>query len=62
MSSPMLIYFVSLGIACVSSARFFLFYKQHLYKQRQAEIGKKSVGMNFCYLKIIFFIHVIFQK
>ena len=35
------------------------FYKQHFYKQRQADIGKKSskssntLRVNFCYLKII---------
>ena len=45
------------------------FYKQHLYKQLQAEIGKKIKQMlsntlrpNFRNLKIIFFIHVIIHK
>ena len=40
------------------------FYKQHVYKQRQAEIGKKSrqmlsntLRLNFCYLKIIHILH-----
>ena len=35
-------------------ARFF--YKQHFYKQRQAEIGKKP-RLNFCYTKIIYVHH-----
>ena len=41
-----------------------LFYKQHYYKQRQAEIGKKikqmlsnTLRLNFCYLKIIHILH-----
>ena len=47
------------------------FYKQHIYKKRQAEIGKKKITqmlsttmrLNFCYLKLfLFFIHVIIQK
>ena len=40
------------------------FYKQHFYKQRQAEIGKKikqklsnTLRLNFCYLKIIRFLY-----
>ena len=40
------------------------FYKQHFYKQRQAEIGKKKqanaeqqLRLNFCYLKIICILH-----
>ena len=45
------------------------FYKQHIYKQRQAEIGKKitqmlsnTMRLNFCYLKLfLFFIHAIIQ-
>ena len=39
-------------------------YTQHFYKQRQAEVGKKieqrlsnTLKLNFCYLKIIFFLH-----
>ena len=46
------------------------FYKQHFYKQRLAEIGKKikqklsnTLRLNFCSLKIIRFLHhVIIQK
>ena len=46
------------------------FYKQHFYKQRLAEIGKKNQAktkqhpsLNFCSLKIIRFLHhVIIQK
>ena len=41
-----------------------LFHKQHFYKQRQAEIGKKikqmlsnTFRLNFCYLKIIHILH-----
>ena len=41
------------------------FYQQHLYKQRQAEIGKKikqmlsnTLRLNFCYLKIIHILHL----
>ena len=37
-----------------------IFYKQHFYKQRQAEIGKKlskCLRLNFCYLKIIYILH-----
>ena len=39
------------------------FYKQHFYKQRQAETGKKmqilsnTLRLNFCYLKIIHTLH-----
>ena len=40
------------------------FYKQHFYKQRQAEIGKKNKQMlsntlrlNFSYFKIIHILH-----
>ena len=40
------------------------FNEKHFYKQRQAEIGKKIKQMlsntprlNFCYLKIILFLH-----
>ena len=41
-----------------------LFYKQHFYKQRQAEIGGKKVvqmlsntlTLNVCYLKVIHFL------
>ena len=40
------------------------FCKQHFYKQRQVEIGKKfkqklghTLKLNFCYLKIIPFLH-----
>ena len=40
------------------------FHKQHFYKQRQAEIGKKmkqmlsnTLRLNFCYLKIIHILH-----
>ena len=40
------------------------FYKQHFYKQHKAEIGKKieqklskTMRLNFCYLKIICFLH-----
>ena len=38
-------------------------YKQHFYKQRQAEIGKikqtlsKTQRLNFCYFRIIRFLH-----
>ena len=39
-------------------------YKQHFYKQRQVEIGKKikqllnnTLRLNFCYLKIIYILH-----
>ena len=48
-----------------------LFYKQHLYKQRQDEIGKKknkqmlkkSLGWTFATWKLFtFFIQVIIQK
>ena len=45
-----------------------LFYKQHFYKQRQAEIGKKIKQMlsnplrpNFCYLKIIRILHLCYN-
>ena len=41
-----------------------LFYKQHFYKQRQAEIEKKvkhmlsnALRLNFCFLKIIHILH-----
>ena len=40
------------------------FYKQHFYKQREAEIGKNikqklsnTLRLNVCYLKIIYFLH-----
>ena len=40
------------------------FHKQHFYKQRQAEIGKKikqilsnTLRLNFCYLQIIHILH-----
>ena len=42
----------------------FFLYKRHFWKQRQAEIGKKSkqklsntLRLNFCYLKIFRFLH-----
>ena len=40
-------------------------YKQHFYKQRQAENGKKKLSntqrLNFCYFKIIRFLHSRYQ-
>ena len=50
--------------------KYTLFYKQHFYKQRQAEIGKRSsknyatpLGWTFANWKLFtFFIHVIIQK
>ena len=45
-------------------AAYAFLYKQHFYKQHQAEIGKKieqrlsnTLRLNFCYLKIICFLH-----
>ena len=46
------------------------FFKQHFYKQHQAEIGKKikqmlsnTLRLNLCYLKIIHILHpVIIQN
>ena len=47
-----------------ATMNYTLFYKQHLYKQRQTEIGKKvkqmlsnALRLNFCYLKIIHIFH-----
>ena len=58
-------YFPSRNInTCRRSYTRFLFYKQHFYKQRQAEIGKKikqvlsnTLRLGFCYLKIIHSLH-----
>ena len=51
------------------------FYKQHFYKQHQAEIGKtikkilhnilmlhNILSLNFCYLKIIHIIHPLYNR
>ena len=53
------IFDVSLTLSAIHA-----FYKQHFYKQRQAEIGKKikhklsnTLRLNFRYLKIIRFLH-----
>ena len=44
------------------------FYKQHFYKQNQAEVGKtikkilhNILSLNFCYLKIIHIIHPLYN-
>ena len=48
----------------VNYLKYTLFYKQHFYKQRQAEIGKKlkqkpssALRLNFHFLKTIRFLH-----
>ena len=48
----------------VNYLKYTLFYKQHSYKQRQAEIGKKlkqkpsnALRLNFYFLKTIRFLH-----
>ena len=59
------IFDVSLTLSAIHA-----FYKQHFYKQRQAEIGKKikhklsnTLRLNFAIWKLFaFFIHVIIQK
>ena len=45
------------------------FYRQHFYKERQAEIGKKvkkmlsnTMRLNFCYLKIIHILHLPYHR
>ena len=50
-------------------AKINAFYKQHFYKQREVEIGKKNKQMlsntltlDIIYLKIIYILHLIIQK
>ena len=47
----------------VIEANYTRFYKQRFYKQYQAKIGKLSntLRVNFCYLKIIHFLHPFYH-